>query len=68
MTNPNFDSYEIMRLAKMPKVETVILPTCDFWGGVGKPTLYVVTPAVLNAIFTSREPLCPGARPWWLPG
>jgi isoquinoline 1-oxidoreductase beta subunit len=46
----NFDTYEIMRLAEMPKVETVIVPTYDFWGGVGEPTICVVTPAVLNAI------------------
>jgi isoquinoline 1-oxidoreductase beta subunit len=37
MTNLNFDSYEIMRLAEFPKVETVIVPTHDFWGGVGEP-------------------------------
>jgi isoquinoline 1-oxidoreductase beta subunit len=46
----NFDAYEIMRLAEMPKVETVIVPTFDFWGGVGEPTICVVTPSVLNAI------------------
>jgi isoquinoline 1-oxidoreductase beta subunit len=50
VTNTNFDSYEIMRLAEMPKVETVIVPTYDFWGGVGEPTICVVAPAVLNAI------------------
>jgi isoquinoline 1-oxidoreductase beta subunit len=50
MTSLNFDSYEILRLAEMPKVETVIVPTHDFWGGVGEPTICVVTPAVLNAI------------------
>jgi isoquinoline 1-oxidoreductase subunit beta len=50
MVDLNFDSYEIMRLAEMPKVETVIVPTYDFWGGVGEPTICVVTPAVLNAI------------------
>jgi isoquinoline 1-oxidoreductase beta subunit len=50
MTNLNFDSYEILRLAEMPKVETVVVPTHDFWGGVGEPTICVVTPAVLNAI------------------
>jgi isoquinoline 1-oxidoreductase subunit beta len=53
MTNLNFDSYEIMRLAEMPKVETVIVPTHDFWGGVGEPTICVVAPAVLNAIFAA---------------
>jgi isoquinoline 1-oxidoreductase beta subunit len=50
MTNLNFDSYEIMRLAEFPKVETVIVPTHDFWGGVGEPTICVAAPAVLNAI------------------
>ena len=53
MTNLNFDSYEIMRLAEMPKVETVIVPTYDFWGGVGEPTICVVAPAVLNAIMAA---------------
>jgi isoquinoline 1-oxidoreductase beta subunit len=53
MTNLNFDSYEIMRLAEMPKVETVIVPTYEFWGGVGEPTICVVAPAVLNAIFAA---------------
>jgi isoquinoline 1-oxidoreductase beta subunit len=50
MTNLNFDRYQIMRLAEMPKVETVIVPSYDFWGGIGEPTISVVTPAVLNAI------------------
>ena len=46
----NFDTYPVLRLAAMPKVETVIVPTYDFWGGVGEPTICVVTPSVLNAI------------------
>ena len=50
MTSLNFDSYEIMRLAEFPKVETVIVATNDFWGGVGEPTICVAAPAVLNAI------------------
>src|SRR5437899_12956571 len=53
MTELNFDRYQILRLAEMPKVETVIVPTLDFWGGVGEPTICVVTPAVLNAIFAA---------------
>ena len=53
MTELNFDSYPILRLAEMPKVETVIVPSWDFWGGVGEPTISVVTPAVLNAIFAA---------------
>jgi len=50
MVDLNFDTYRIMRLAEMPKVETVLVPSHDFWGGVGEPTICVVTPAVLNAI------------------
>ena len=46
----NFHTYPVLRLAEMPKVETVIVPTFDFWGGVGEPTICVVTPCVLNAI------------------
>jgi isoquinoline 1-oxidoreductase beta subunit len=53
MTSLNFDTYEILRLAEMPKVETVIVPTYDFWGGVGEPTICVVAPAVLNAIYAA---------------
>jgi isoquinoline 1-oxidoreductase beta subunit len=50
MTSLNFDTYQIMRLAEMPKVEVIIVPTYDFWGGIGEPTISVVSPAVLNAI------------------
>ena len=53
MVEANFDKYQIMRLAEMPKVETVIVPTFDFWGGVGEPTICVVAPSVLNAIFAA---------------
>jgi len=53
MTELNFDRYKILPLAEFPKVETVIVPSYDFWGGVGEPTICVVTPAVLNAIFAA---------------
>ena len=33
----------------MANVETVIVQTFDFWGGVGEPTICVAAPAVLNA-------------------
>ena len=46
----NFDSYAPLRLASVPKVESVLVPTYDFWGGVGEPTICVVGPAVVNAI------------------
>jgi isoquinoline 1-oxidoreductase beta subunit len=34
----------------MPKVESIIMPSGGFWGGVGEPTICVAAPAVLNAI------------------
>jgi isoquinoline 1-oxidoreductase beta subunit len=46
----NFHDYEIMRLAAFPKIETVVAPSGDFWGGVGEPTICVAAPSVLNAI------------------
>ena len=49
----NFDSYPLLKLASTPKVESVLVPTNDFWGGVGEPTICVVGPAVINAISTA---------------
>ncbi len=49
----NFHDYNSMRLAAMPKVETVLVPSGGFWGGVGEPTIFVAAPAVLNAIFAA---------------
>jgi len=46
----NFDTYQVMRLDEMPKVEAVVMPDGEFWGGVGEPTIAVAAPAVLNAI------------------
>ncbi len=45
----NFNSYDSMRIAQMPKVEAIIMPSGGFWGGVGEPTICVAAPAVLNA-------------------
>ena len=49
----NFDTYRMMRIDEMPKVETVIVASGGFWGGVGEPTIAVAAPAVLNAIFAA---------------
>jgi isoquinoline 1-oxidoreductase beta subunit len=49
----NFDTYQVMRIDEMPKVETVIMPDGEFWGGVGEPTIAVAAPAVLNAVFAA---------------
>ncbi len=49
----NFDTYPVMRMNQMPKVETIVMPSGGFWGGVGEPTIAVAAPAVLNAIFAA---------------
>lgn len=49
----NFDTYPSLKMAQMPKVESVIMPSGGFWGGVGEPTIAVAAPAVLNAIFAA---------------
>jgi isoquinoline 1-oxidoreductase subunit beta len=49
----NFDTYPMMRLDEMPEVESIIMPSGGFWGGVGEPTIFVAAPAVLNAIFAA---------------
>ncbi|MFI5280245.1 MAG: molybdopterin cofactor-binding domain-containing protein [Gemmatimonadales bacterium] len=49
----NFDTYNSMRIAQMPKVESSIMPSGGFWGGVGEPTICVAAPAVLNAFFAA---------------
>jgi isoquinoline 1-oxidoreductase beta subunit len=46
----NFSNYNSMRIAQMPKVESIIMPSGGFWGGVGEPTICVAAPAVLNAL------------------
>ena len=40
----------MLRIAEMPPVEVVLVPSGGFWGGVGEPTICVVTPAVVNAV------------------
>lgn len=49
----NFDTYPVLRLADMPRVETIVMPSGGFWGGVGEPTIAVAAPAVLNAVFAA---------------
>jgi isoquinoline 1-oxidoreductase beta subunit len=53
MEQDNFSTYQVMTLADMPKVETIVMPSGGFWGGVGEPTIAVAAPAVLNAIFAA---------------
>jgi isoquinoline 1-oxidoreductase beta subunit len=49
----NFNDYKMLRIADMPKVETIIMPSGDFWGGVGEPPVSIVAPALCNAVFAA---------------
>jgi isoquinoline 1-oxidoreductase subunit beta len=49
----NFHDYEMLRLADMPKVESMIVPSGGFWGGVGEPATPPLAPALCNAIFAA---------------
>ncbi len=49
----NFDTYPMLKMDRMPKVESIVMPSGGFWGGVGEPTIAVAAPAVLNAIFAA---------------
>jgi len=53
MEQENFDTYNVMRMDEMPAVETIVMPSGGFWGGVSEPTIAVAAPAVLNAIFAA---------------
>ena len=46
----NFDTYGVLRMAEMPEIHCVLVPSGEFWGGVGEAAIGVVAPAVLNAI------------------
>jgi isoquinoline 1-oxidoreductase beta subunit len=48
----NFDTYNSLRIAEMPKVESIVMPGGHTpWGGVGEPTILVAAPAIMNAYF-----------------
>jgi isoquinoline 1-oxidoreductase beta subunit len=53
MEQENFNTYQVLKMDEMPKVETIVLTSGGFWGGVGEPTIAVAAPAVLNAIFAA---------------
>ncbi|RQR57753.1 xanthine dehydrogenase family protein molybdopterin-binding subunit [Burkholderia sp. Bp9125] len=58
----NFDSYQVLRIAEMPKVEVHIVPSAEAPTGVGEPGVAPVGPAVANAIFAAT-----GKRHYTLP-
>jgi isoquinoline 1-oxidoreductase beta subunit len=49
----NFNSYRVLRMNEMPKVEVYIMPSAEAPTGVGEPGVAPVGPAVANAIFAA---------------
>jgi isoquinoline 1-oxidoreductase beta subunit len=49
----NFDDYRMVKMADAPEVISVIVPSGDFWGGVGEPPVTPLAPALCNAIFAA---------------
>jgi isoquinoline 1-oxidoreductase beta subunit len=49
----NFNDYRMIRMAEAPKVETVIVASGGFWGGVGEPPVPPLAPALCNALFAA---------------
>jgi isoquinoline 1-oxidoreductase subunit beta len=47
----NFTTYQMLRQAQMPVIETYILPSTDTQGGIGEPGTPPIAPAVCNALF-----------------
>jgi isoquinoline 1-oxidoreductase beta subunit len=62
----NFDTYRVLTIDEMPKIETHIIPSTEPVGGIGEPGLPPVAPALCNAIFAAtgkrirRLPIKPG--------
>ena len=49
----NFNSYRVLRMNEMPKVEVYIVPSAEAPTGVGEPGVAPVGPAVANAVFAA---------------
>lgn len=47
----NFDSYPVLRMYQMPKVDVILVKNTEKPGGVGEPVTAMVAPALGNALF-----------------
>lgn len=47
----NFGDYPLARFNHAPEIISVLVPSGDFWGGVGEPPIGGVIPAAMNALF-----------------
>jgi isoquinoline 1-oxidoreductase beta subunit len=49
----NFHDYDMLRMAAMPRIETVILQSGGRFGGIGEPPVTPTAPALCNALFAA---------------
>jgi isoquinoline 1-oxidoreductase beta subunit len=49
----NFDDYLMLRMAGMPEVECVLVPSGGIFSGCGEQPVAIVAPALCNAIFAA---------------
>jgi isoquinoline 1-oxidoreductase beta subunit len=67
----NFPDYEVIRMANMPVIDTVIIPSAEAPGGAGEPGTPPTAPAVANALFQltgKRARDLPLSKQDWAPG
>ncbi|HXR58076.1 MAG TPA: xanthine dehydrogenase family protein molybdopterin-binding subunit [Burkholderiales bacterium] len=48
----NFDTYKLLRINEMPKIDMHIVKSTEKPGGIGEPGMALISPAVANAVFT----------------
>jgi isoquinoline 1-oxidoreductase beta subunit len=55
----NFNTYDMLRIGEMPKIDVHIVRSSEAPGGVGEASVPPIAPAIANAIFTAtRRPVC----------
>jgi isoquinoline 1-oxidoreductase subunit beta len=55
----NFNTYDMLRIGEMPKVDVHIVRSSEAPGGVGEASVPPIAPAIASAIFTAtRRPVC----------
>jgi isoquinoline 1-oxidoreductase beta subunit len=47
----NFDTYRLLRMNEIPRIDTYIIDSVEAPGGIGEPATALVAPAVCNAIY-----------------
>jgi isoquinoline 1-oxidoreductase beta subunit len=51
------DSYSMLLIPEIPQVEIILMHSCPSWGGLGEPSIVIVAPAILSAIYAATAKL-----------